>query len=237
MDSIKKAIKVLEKDRINNIGIINFIENNSILNIYIKGKSVLVRGISDNKWIYISCKDKDELNVLKDDLKNDDRYFAAIDEWMMPILTEEKEIIWDLKTLQFYLPDDIEILPNKYKNVKLTKEDAPVVFNNSTYQEYISEEYVKEQIQKGISAGIYEDNKLVSWAITQDDGAIGFLHTLKDYRKKGYAKSVTISIIEKLRNTGKLPFAYVEETNKESINILLKLGFKQNKSVHWFQVK
>ncbi len=237
MNSIQKAKYVLEKDRINNIGIINFMENNKILNVEIIGKSVLLRGISDNKWIYISCKANDELYIIKNNLKNGDNYFAAIDEWMMPILTEEKEIIWDLKTVQYYLPDDIEILFNKYRTVELTKDDAPIVFNNSTYQEYISEEYVIEQIHKGISAGIYEDNKLVSWAITQDDGAIGFLHTLKDYRKKGYAKSVTISIIEKLRNNGKLPFAYVEETNKNSIDILLKLGFKQNKSLHWFQVK
>ncbi len=236
-DTIKRALDILEKDKINNIGIINFLKNNLILNIDILNESVLVEGISDFKWVYISCKDKDNLKVIKDKLKKDDNNFAFVDEWMLPILTDGKEILWDLKAVQFYLPDDIKMLPIKYKTSELTEADAAVVFNNSIYQDYISEEYVKERIHKGISAGIYEDNKLVSWSITQDDGAIGFLHTLKNFRKKGYGKAVTFSLIEKLRNNGELPFAYVEENNQESMNILLKLGFKQIKNVHWFQVK
>lgn len=236
-DTIKEALNILEKNKINNIGIINFIKNNLILNIDILNESVLVKGISDYKWVYISCNDKGDLKIIKDKLEGDDNNFALIDEWMLPILSDDKEILWDLKAVQFYLPDDIKISPIKYKTSELAETDAAVVFNNSTYQDYISEEYVKERILKGISAGIYEDKKLVSWSITQDDGAIGFLHTFKNYRKKGYGKSVTLSLIEKLRNIGELPFAYVEETNLESMNILLKLGFKQNKRVHWFQLK
>jgi GNAT superfamily N-acetyltransferase len=236
-DTIKKALDILGKNKINNIGIINFIKNNLILDIDILNESVLVKGISDYKWVYISCKDKGELKIIKDKIKGEDNNFAFVDEWMLPILTDGKEILWDLKAVQFYLPDDIKISPIEYKTSELKETDAAVVFNNSTYQEYISEVYVKERILKGISTGIYEDNKLVSWSITQDDGAIGFLHTLKNYRKKGYGRAVTLSLIKKLRNIGELPFAYVEETNQESMNILLKLGFKQNKNVHWFQAK
>ena len=39
----------------------------------------------------------------------------------------------------------------------------------------------------GPSAGIRDSGKLVAWLMTQDDGSIGVLHVLDDYRGSGYA--------------------------------------------------
>ena len=139
--------------------------------------------------------------------------------------------------IQYYLPDDFQLPSQEIKCVSLTKQDAQVVYNNSEYKEYISPEYVKYCIQNGISAGIYENSKLVSWAITQDDGAIGFLHSLDEYRRKGYGYNVTLSMIYQVRNSGSFPFANVLPSNKRSINLLLKLGFKESKKNHWFQIQ
>ena len=237
VDSLTSAIKILESNRVNNISLINFIKNNQVLSTDIIGSSILLRGVSDRRWVYISCKDKDELLMIKKKLINEDDNFASIDDWMFPILTEEKEIVWDLSMIQFYLPDDAQIPSPEYETVPLTGKDAQIVYNNSEYKEYISIEYVTDCIKKGISAGLYENGKLVSWAITQDDGAIGFLHTLDNFRRKGYGYQVSLSMIEQVRNSGGLPFANVLPTNERSINLLQKLGFKENKIIHWFQIK
>lgn len=236
-DRINNALKILEGDKSNNISIINFIKNNQILNIDIIGSSILVRGVSDRRWVYISCKNKEELVVIKNKLKKDDDNFATIDDWIFPVLTEGNEIIWDLSMIQFYLPDDVQITTPEYETVQLTNKDAQTVYHNSEYKEYISIEYVTDCIQIGRSAALYENNKLVSWAITQDDGAIGFLHTLDDHRRKGYGYNVTLSMIEKVRNGGGLPFANVKASNERSMNLLIKLGFKKSKIIHWFQIK
>ncbi len=236
VSSLTSTLKILEGDRTNNISIINFIKNNQILNVDIIGRSILVRGVSDRRWVYISCKDKGELLIIEKKLNNEDDNFASIDDWMFPILTDRKEIIWDLSMIQFYLPDDITIPTTEYETVPLTHKDASIVYNNSEYKEYISIDYIADCIQKGISTGLYENGKLVSWAITQDDGAIGFLHTLGYCRRKGYGYNVTLSMIEKVRNDGGLPFANVLPSNKRSIHLLLKLGFKESKKIHWFQI-
>ncbi|MEJ2105388.1 MAG: GNAT family N-acetyltransferase [Ignavibacteriaceae bacterium] len=228
---------ILDEDRTKNISMINFIKNHKIFCVDIIGNSILVKGESDRRWVYISCKDEEELSILKRMLNNNDENFASIDDWMFPIITEGKEIVWDLFMIQYYLPDDIQLPPQEIESVSLNEKDAQIVFNNSEYKEYISPEYVKDCIRKGISAGIHENNKLVSWAITQDDGAIGFLHTLEDYRRKGYGYNITLSMIEQVRNSGGLPFANVLPTNKRSINLLLKLGFKESIKIHWFQIK
>lgn len=236
MDTIKIAEDTLMKDKKNNISIINFIKNNQILSVDIEGDSVMIKGESDRRWIYISSQDEGELKKLMNKINKNDDNFAAIDEWMIPILVEKKNVLWDLSVVQFYLSEDVQIPAPKYKTVPLIITDAHTVYENSLYKDYISVEYVAERIQKGISAGLHDNSELVSWAVIQDDGAIGFLHTLSDYRKKGYGLSVTLSIIEKLRKNGELPFAYVEVSNKKSMNLLLKLGFIENKRVHWFQI-
>jgi hypothetical protein len=234
--NIKSALRILEQDVPKNISIINFIKNNQILCVDITGTSVLVKGTSDRRWVYISCTGKAELDLIKNKLNLDDDNFASIDDWMFPVLTEGKQIVWDLQMLQFYLPADVTLPGSEVETVPLTAEDAQIVYNNSEYKEYISIEYIKYCIQKGISAGLNENNKLVSWAITQDDGAIGFLHTLDDQRRKGYGYNITLSMIEKVRNNNDLPFANVKASNKKSMNLLLKLGFKESKNIHWFQI-
>jgi RimJ/RimL family protein N-acetyltransferase len=234
---IKTALTILEQNRPNNISIINFIKNNKIFSVDIVGNSVLVKGESDRRWVYISCNDKDDLSLIISKLNDDDDNYASIDDWMFPILKKGKEIIWDLFMIQYFLPDDISIPSTKFNIVPLTEKDADIVFKNFEYKEYISIEYVKDCIRKGISVGLYDHKKLVSWSITQDDGAIGFLHTLDDYRRKGYGYNVTLSMVERVRNSGGLPFANVLPSNERSINLLLKLGFKESKKIHWFQIK
>ncbi len=236
MNPIELALEKLETDRIRNISIINFIQDNEVLSVDIIGNSLLARGISDRAWVYISCNDEGELREIQKQLTEADDAFGAIDDWMVPILREGRKLVWDIGTTKFYLPDDVLLPSYENKTVELNVNDADAVYNNSEYKEYISREYAAQRIKRGISAGIYEDNKLVSWGITQDDGAIGFLHTLEEYRRKGYGYRVTLSIIEKLRNRGQLPFAYVVATNNRSISLLQKLGFVKDKVIHWFEV-
>ncbi len=231
------ALRKLEEDKLNNISIINFIKNNPLTSIEIVGNSVLVKGKSDREWIYISCNNEDELNVIKNKLNNDDANFGAIDDWMITTLAQGKKIIWDIPVQQFYLPDNINLPPVNYETLPLTIGDSQAIYNNYNLKEFISIEYITQRIRKGISAGIYKDNKLVSWGITQDDGAIGFLHILDNYREKGYGYKVVLSMVYKLVKNRNLPFAYIEPSNEKSINLFLKLGFKKNKRAHWFQIK
>jgi FR47-like protein len=237
LNTTELALNKLEKDKVNNISIINFIKNNQVLSIDIIGNSILVRGKSDRVWVYISCNNEEELDVLKNKLTEDDINFGAIDEWMIPMLVQRKKIIWDLDVLQFYLPEGITLPPIEYETQLLMKQDAATVYLNSIYKEYLSIEYISEQIDKGISSGIYENSKLISWGMLQDDGAIGFLHTLENYRRKRFGYNVALSLTNKLINSGKLPFAYIERSNSKSANLFLKLGFKENKKAHWFQIK
>lgn len=235
MYSKDEVLKCLEKDKIRNINLINFINKYPIYNIDNIGDSTLVRGKSDENWVYISSSSENEFKRLVDKLDDNDKYFAVIEDWMLPFLIKDKKLIWKLSCMKLAFPKNVILPKNKYDIAELSVKDAKYIYDNYDYKEYASVEYITERIVNGTSLGIYEDNKLVAWIIIHDDGAIGFLNVLPDYRRKGYGYELTIAMTKKLRELGKIPFVHIEEDNIKSMNLALKLGFIKDRKIHWFE--
>lgn len=235
--SPQKVIKKLEKNEFRNVNILNFINNNSISSAESFDDSVLVRGISDREWVYICCTNEQELNLIKSKLTEQDKNFGAIEEWMLPVLTEGKDIEWELPTIQYYLPANAKLEKPEIETTSLSIADAKTIFENSEYKDFLNIEYIQSRIENDISIGIYENEKLVAWGLIQDDGAMGFLHVLPEYRRKGYGLQVTLALIEKVKQAGKLPFACIVQDNVKSINLVKKLGFIEDKKKYWFELK
>ena len=129
-------------------------------------------------------------------------------------------------------------MPNVgFETRSLSTNDVKHVYENSSYGDVISIGYVRDRVLCGPSVAIQEGNQLVAWAMTQDDGAIGFLHVMDKYRKKGYGRGVTTALIKELRQQGKTPYVYIENDNQQALRLVSKLGFERDKNIHWFKVK
>ncbi|SCY10691.1 GNAT family N-acetyltransferase [Alkaliphilus peptidifermentans] len=237
MEERSSILEYLKKDLVNNVNIINFIESYECNYFERIGDSVLVKGTSDRKWVYISSGNEKELKLLMDKLNDTDREFAIIENWMMPILTDGKKIKWKLSSIRLYLPEDVKLESTATNLDNLNESDAEFIYNNSDYKEYLSIEYIIERIKNGVGSCIRYNGNLAAWGITQDDGAIGFLHVMPEYRKNGFGKAVTIDIIHKLRQQGKLPYVHIEEKNTASMNLAQSMGFKADKEICWFEIE
>lgn len=225
------------KNQIENINIINFIENYPISYIEKLGDSVIVKGKSDRNWVYISSKSEEEVKIIKNRLDYNDKSFAVIEEWMIPILTNGNKIKWKLATMKLILFNEISIVKPKHSVSDLTINDAEFIYANSEYKDIISIKYIIERIINGVSSCIRFMDKPIAWGITQDDGAIGFLHVLPEYRKKGYARAVIIDLINKVRTENKIPFVHIEEENEKSMRLAMSLGFEKDKIVSWLEIE
>lgn len=233
----ENTIKYLEIDRARNINMINFIKNYPVCNIDTAGESVLIRGRSDEKWIYISSKSEDEFQQLIRGLDEDDKCFAVLEDWMLPYIVKDNEIRSQLTSIKLVYDEKTPLPPIESSVVKLSAADTPYIYENSKYKDYISIEYIQERICNGIGLGIYRDKKLVAWAITHDDGAIGFLNVVEEYRRKGYGSDVTVAMIKKLLEQGEIPFVHIEEDNEKSMNLAIKTGFRKDRRIHWIKLK
>lgn len=235
LESIKNFLR---QDIIKNINLLYFMENYPVSYILRYENSVLMRGESDHCWTYISSGRMDEFSEIIKKLKTEDKYFAVIEDWMQPELLKDRKCVWNFSTVRRYLPDDI-IIPKRF-NYELTwlePEDALYIFEHSDYKEYSSLEYITERIKNGTSAGVRISGKLIAWAMTHDDTAIGFLRVDEEYRNKGYAEAVLVEMISKTRDIGKIPYVHVEKSNVKSMRLTTKLGFVDDRNVSWIAVQ
>lgn len=226
----------LKKDFLTNISAIGFIENNPITEVVELNNSFLIKGTSDVEWTYVVCNNENDLRALLDKSPSN-TYFASAEDWMIPIITEKQQAEWILSTIRYYLPDDAEVPENKKEVIPLTTDHIGFIISQSNYKQFLSSAYVEDRISKSISAAIMKKDKLVAWGLTHDDGALGSLHVLDEYRKKGYGKEILISLIHQNKKLGKISFAQIEEKNTKATNLIEQLGFIKDRKVSWVKLK
>jgi 8-oxo-dGTP diphosphatase len=232
---LKILIENLKKDFLSNISTIGFIENNPINEVIQLNNSYLIKGTSDVEWTYIVCSNENDLKALLEKSPSK-TYFASVEDWMIPIITEKRKAEWILSTMRYYLPEDVEVPENKKDVIPLTTDHIGFIISQSNYKQFLSPTYVEVRISKSISAAIMKKDKLVAWGLTHDDGALGSLQVLDEYRKKGYGKEILISLIHQNRNLGKISFAQIEEKNTKATNLIKQLGFVKDRKVSWVKL-
>ena len=235
-NQLNSNLENFKKDFLSNISTIGFIENNPITEVVEIKNSYLIKGTSDVEWAYVVCNNESDLSALLEK-SGSNIYFASVEDWMIPIITEKRNAEWILSTMRYYLPEDVEVPENKLKIIPLTTDHIGFIISQSDYKQFLTPAYVEERISKSISAAIMKKDKLVSWGLTHDDGALGSLHVLDEYRKKGYGKEILISLIYQNRKLGKISFAQIEERNLKATNLIEHLGFVKDRRVSWIKLK
>jgi ribosomal protein S18 acetylase RimI-like enzyme len=225
----------LKKNYIQNLPIIGFFENAPLEKKVMYGKSMILKGSSDYSWAYLSVQDEKELQVLLEKFDFETLYFANVEEWMIPHLTQNHRIEWKLSTLRYYLPEDVEV-ELQHECMPLDESVISYIFQHSPYKDYTSEEYIKQRLENDVSAGIWVDGQLVGWGLTHDDGSLGFLNVLSGYRGQGIGESIFRCLIHARREKRKPVFVNVEAHNKQSQNLLCKLGFRYDRPVSWVKL-
>lgn len=230
------ALQLLHKDTVRNINLINFILRYPITFVYREGNSVLIRGTSDEEWVYINSECVDEFLRLTQRLHAEDRCFALLEDWMLPYIVEGRTVRSMLSSIKLVYKSSGKQLSVEYPVQPLRMEDAQYIYQQSEYKEYISVEYITERILHGTGRGIYENGSLIAWALTHDDGAIGFLTVLKEHRGKGYGQAVTAAVVNALLQAGDVPFLHIEEDHAASMHMAQKLGFCKERRIHWVKL-
>lgn len=226
---------LLKKDLMKNISLVYFMENYAHSTEQ-HGDSVILRGKSDRKWTYISCYTEPDLVKIMTRLSLSDKAFAAIEDWMRPQLLKDKKITWELNCHRYYLPKDR--IEHSFPELPALKpEDAEHIFEKSKYKEILTLDYVKERISNGISSCIREREKLIGWAMNQDDGSMGFLQVLNEHRGKGHAMHLTMDLAKKINVINHIPFVQIETTNTHSLELVKKAGFVFDRKLHWFMTE
>lgn len=231
----------LEDEPIRYAGHIGFFSTHEVEDVVTAGESVALIGRSDERWAYLVSDNLDECRRLLARLVEREGItaYALLEAEMaalLPPLAPRRE---ELRCLRYYYPQEAPLPPEPetVEIVPLTEDDSALICRESTYRDKIGEGYIEEAIREGVSAGVRDKNRLVAWATTHDDLAIGNLHVLPEYRRRGYGKAIVIALMGALREAGFTPIMNIEAENRASRNLAESLGFQKDREVIWSKLK
>ncbi len=231
-----ELLNLLQKNPLANLPVLGFFDNYSLEKHFICNDSLILIGTSDYTWAYLSITDHNDLSLLIEKLAFETLYFANVEEWMIPFLTKNHRIEWKLFTRRYYLPEDTIVEPYEKETNSLDASQIAYIFQNSSYKDFTSEGYISERLERDVSAGIWVNEQLAGWGLTHDDGSLGFLNVLSEFRGQGLGEAIFRSLINLKREQNKPVFINVEPHNKQSISLLEKLGMVFDRPVSWIKL-
>ena len=223
----------LYQEPITNLNILGFFEKHTPLQIKEYGNSTMISGQSDELWWYLHCNSQEDFDKFTDELSTGNHFFSIIPDWILTRLKSQFQIHWVLTCNKFYLPNEVELPNIDIKIERLIPEDSYSIFEHSNYKAFTSREYIEEQIVCRSGAAFRNAKKLAGWALFHDDGAMGMLHVVDDYRRKGVARTLMVELCKIQRSQNRIPYTSVEPTNIASSNLVKSLGFVNTGTVHW----
>ena len=104
----------------------------------------------------------------------------------------------------------------------LTEEFIPFVAEH--YSEIGSPEYVTERILHGAVYGAFYEEKIVGFISDHEEGSIGMLYVLPEYRKRHVAMALETYCMNLAVERGEIPYGQVVLGNEASIRLQEKMG-------------
>jgi GNAT superfamily N-acetyltransferase len=231
-----EILEQLQKNPIQNLPVMGFFQNYKLERQTIYNKSMILEGTSDYTWAYFSVPEPNDMEILLEKFSFPTPYLANVEEWMIPHLSKSHRVEWKLLTNRYYLPDEVEVTPTEQLFTALDPSHVSYIFINSAYKDYTSEKYITERLSRDISAGVWVNGTLAGWGLTHDDGSLGFLNVLSEFRGQGIGEAVSRALIQAKREQKKPVFVNVEPQNKQSISLLQKLGYVFDRPVSWVKL-
>jgi len=219
------------------IATIGYFNNYPVVDYYMMKNSAMILGKSDEVWAHLVGSDASEMSQLLHKHHEKSKYYHSVEDWMIPFILQYGTVDWILSTNRYILDDSIACDSPVLPIGKIEVSWASYIHENSDYKSYTALEYIEERLMNDISAGILIDKQLVAWGTTHDDGSLGFLHVLKEYRSRGYGKSILLDLIHQRRKEGKPVFGNVEPENIKSIKLASKLGFTFDQQSSWIKLR
>lgn len=237
MDLRQEALKHLYQEPVKNAPLLNLINHNLYSKIYIEGDAVAVKQDKYEGWVYLNQATPRNIIRLINKIKFHERLFAAVEEWTLFEIKNHFNVVWENSYFGMALPGESFVFKESHSIHPLRPEHSEMVNQYWPFHNRLSLSYIQRRIATGLSGAVYLNHQPVSWCITQDDGALGFMHTMKRYRRNGYSESAARYVIGKIRETNGIPFMYIGRKHDNSNSLAKKLGFSHMGNVAWIEIE
>lgn len=118
---------------------------------------------------------------------------------------------------------------------QLSEEDIPFLLEHYI-EPSVNETYIRNAIERGM-LGVFEDEHLAGFIGSHDEGSMGMLMILPEYRGKHYAEALETEMIRYLMDRGHFVYCQIETDNDASVHLQNKLGMTWDERIMYWVFK
>lgn len=226
----EKALKYLMKNQMIHIGMIEPINRGTVDIIYAGSDGVLIKELKSNAYM-ISVDTVDKGREL---LENVSECNLAVvhQQFMVDDISDRYGLKDKLECVQaVYMHKDKLTIVN---NIKIRQMDMKHAATILEHYHMLSETEIRTLLKEGNIYGGYQNETLIGFVGMHLEGSIGLLEVFPEYRQHGYGTMLESYMVNKILDTGAIPYAQVEIKNEKSMALQKKLGFSLTKdSICW----
>lgn len=110
----------------------------------------------------------------------------------------------------------------------------PFVMCHYTHADSNGEDYLRGRLGSGDFFGAFVGGKPAGFIGMHEEGSIGLLEVLPEYRRRGIAAALAVFQTNRILAQGRVPFSQIEPGNAASFALHRRLGFEiSQESIFW----
>lgn len=232
------AETVLTKDFLLNIDMLECIRRESADIIFTSENGVLIQD-KISKTYMLSSQDMNTAKTIINNIPQNAEMLVAHNEMCLSLLRDKFNITNVMKCNNAVYTKNAPIkLPECQAVIKLlTKEYTEIVTEHYSNSAACSPDYIRGRINAKVMFGAFINDKLCGFVGSHEEGSIGMLEVLPEYRKIGIATVLQIIATNNALAQGRYPYGQIVDGNTASMNLQKKLGFEISGGNVWWMVK
>lgn len=226
----KEILKYLNQNYLNNLDLIYAVNHGASI-IYFGEKGIMIKfgdiymiSIMDTNLVYQLLNDLDDCKML-----------AVHNDCYQSFIKERFNLDQEIVAYQYgYLKNYVTLIDIPQIEIR----EIGIEYYNFIKQNYstpIDQEYLIKRILANVFIGAFDHDRIVGFAGIHDEGTIGFVEVIEEYRRRKIASMLEIYMINKLLKKKELVYLQVEIDNIPSMKLHEKLGYKRsNDIITWY---
>lgn len=234
MDKREIAERLLKKDIILNVDMLQCIKRGSADIIVAEEDGVLLQDKISNIYM-ISTLSEDFMKSIIDKISDVDT-IVLHNEFEYKLLKDKINFSEEMICYNAaYLHEKYIERRNFEVEIKVLKEEfVEVVKNNYSELSLCNSGYIEERVKDKEMYGAFLGNKLAGFIGTHEEGSIGMLEVMPEFRGKGIGSELERYAINRAISKGRYPYCQVKEDNEISMKLQKSLGMEISKTkVYW----
>lgn len=229
------AIEMLTKNFLLNVDMLECIRRGSVEILSASNEGVLLIDIPSKIYMLSSNNNEISKNLISM-LPNDFNIIAVHNKFSFDLLMKKNNFSETMICYNTVYTKNAPIpFDNSVVEIKpLTLEYKTSIINSYSKIDIVDDSYIENRLNSNVMLGAFIDNNLCGFIGSHEEGSIGMLEVLPEYKGKGIGSALQIAATNAALAQKRYPYGQVVETNVASAALQKKLGFELSKDkVYW----